>query len=86
MWAVLKREYLSIVRKKMFIFMTIFFPVLMAGVFFIPVLVMARTLTGKSVAVIDGTGRLRDAFQKGPAPGARGRRRNADLSQVLGIH
>ena len=85
MWAVLKREYLSIVRKKMFIFMTIFFPVLMAGVFFIPVLVMARTLTGKSVAVIDGTGQLRDAFQKGPA-GARGRRRNADLSQVLGIH
>jgi len=65
MLAVFKREYLSSVRKKMFIFMTLFFPVLMAGIFFIPMMVMAKTLGGKSIAVIDGTGQLHDAFAKG---------------------
>jgi len=64
MFAVFKREYLSSVRKKMFIFMTLFFPLLMAMLFSIPMLVMARSLGGKSVAVIDGSGQLRDAFAK----------------------
>ena len=64
MFAVFKREYLSSVRKKMFIFMTLFFPVLMAALFFIPMMVMARTLGGKNVAVIDGTGQLRATFAK----------------------
>src|ERR1051326_6563966 len=64
MIAVFKREYLSSVRKKMFIFMTLFFPVLMAAIFFIPMMVVARTLGGKAVAVVDGTGQLRDAFAK----------------------
>ncbi|HUJ12184.1 MAG TPA: ABC transporter permease [Thermoanaerobaculia bacterium] len=64
MLAVFKREYLSSVRKKMFIFMTLFFPVLMAGLFFIPMIVMARSLGGKSVAVIDGTGDVSEAFLK----------------------
>ena len=64
LFAVFKREYLSAVRKKMFIFMTLFFPVLMAALFFIPMMVMARSLSGKSVAVIDGTGQLRAIFGK----------------------
>ena len=36
MLAVIKREYLQAVRKKMFIFMTLFFPVLMAALFIVP--------------------------------------------------
>src|SRR6267378_7662036 len=64
LFAVLKREYLQAVRKKMFIFMTLFFPVLMTGVMALPMLMMANSLTGKKVAVIDGTGQLRDAFAK----------------------
>ncbi len=66
MFAVLKREYLAAVRKKMFIFMTLFFPVLMAGVMILPGLMMAKSLGGKKVAVVDGTGQLRDAFTKAP--------------------
>jgi ABC-2 type transport system permease protein len=68
LFAVLKREYLQAVRKKMFIFMTLFFPVLMTGVMALPMLMMAKSLTGKKVAVIDGTGQLRDAFAKTPNP------------------
>src|SRR2546430_3181528 len=64
LFAVLKREYLQAVRKKMFIFMTLFFPVLMTGVMALPMMLMANSLTGKKVAVIDGTGQLRDAFTK----------------------
>jgi ABC-2 type transport system permease protein len=62
MLAVIKREYLQAVRKKMFIFMTIFFPVLMAALFIVPSLMVAKGLGGKKVAVIDGTGKLRDSF------------------------
>ena len=49
MWAVLKREYIVAVRKKMFIFMTLFFPVLMAGLIVLPGLMMARGLGEKKV-------------------------------------
>jgi ABC-2 type transport system permease protein len=62
MFAVIKREYLQAVRKKMFIFMTLFFPVLMAALFIIPGLMVAKGLGGKKVAVIDGTGALRSSF------------------------
>ncbi|PYQ49808.1 MAG: hypothetical protein DMF59_12540, partial [Acidobacteria bacterium] len=66
LFAVLKREYFQAVRKKMFIFMTLFFPLLMTGVMALPMMMMANSLTGKKVAVIDGTGQLRDAFIKDP--------------------
>ncbi|MEA2166038.1 MAG: type transport system permease protein [Thermoanaerobaculia bacterium] len=62
MFAVIKREYLQAVRKKMFIFMTIFFPVLMAALFIIPLRLMMSSMAGKKVAVIDGTGALRASF------------------------
>ena len=62
MFAVIKREYLQAVRRKMFIFMTIFFPVLMAALFTVPGFIMARGLGGKKVAVVDGTGALRSSF------------------------
>jgi ABC-type Na+ efflux pump permease subunit len=79
MFAVFKREYLSSVRKKMFIFMTLFFPVLMAALFFVPMMVMARTLGGRAIAVIDGTGQLHDAFAKSST------RRGRDLPSALNI-
>ena len=63
-FAVFKREYFAAVRKKMFIFMTLFFPLLLAGIFFIPMMVMSKTMAGKTVAVIDATGLLRNAFEK----------------------
>ncbi len=62
--AVFKREYLAAVRKKMFMIMTALFPVLMAGLFFIPTLMISRSLGDKRVAVVDGTGRLRDVLSK----------------------
>jgi len=70
MFAVIKREYLQAVRKKMFIFMTIFFPVLMAALFVLPGLMVARGMGGKKVAVVDGTGALRSSFTRHIEPEA----------------
>jgi len=85
--AVLKREYFATVRKKMFIFMTLFFPVLLAGLMFIPIMLMTRALGQKRIAVIDGTGRLSSVFSKPLTPelpnahdAVRGKR---DLPQTL---
>ncbi len=64
MLAVLKREYLAGVRKKMFIIMTIGFPIFMGAVFYVPVMMMSRGLGEKHVVVIDGTGSLRSGFEK----------------------
>ncbi len=64
MLAVLKREYLAGVRKKMFIVMTLVFPLFLGGVFVIPMMVMSRGLGEKKVAVIDATGSLHAAFAK----------------------
>jgi ABC-2 type transport system permease protein len=64
MLAVLKREYLAGVRKKMFIVMTLIFPLFLGGVFLIPMFVMGRGLGQKKVAVIDATGSLQAAFTK----------------------
>lgn len=64
MFAVLKREYLQAVRRKMFVIMTLLFPLLMAGMMILPSFMAARGISDKRVAVIDGTGRLEDAFQK----------------------
>ncbi|HUP45982.1 MAG TPA: ABC transporter permease [Thermoanaerobaculia bacterium] len=60
--AVLKREYLQAVRKKMFIIMTFLMPVLMAALLVLPSLIMARGMGEKKIAVVDGTGELREAF------------------------
>jgi ABC-2 type transport system permease protein len=62
LFAVFKREYLAAVRKKMFIIMTFLMPFLMIALFLLPTLMMARGMGEKKVAVLDGTGQLRDAF------------------------
>ncbi|HXG58762.1 MAG TPA: ABC transporter permease [Thermoanaerobaculia bacterium] len=80
--AVLKREYLQAVRKKSFIIMTFLFPVFMAAVMVLPSLLMAKGLSGKRVAVIDGTGALRDTFSK-PVELSSSRRR--DLPGTIDI-
>ncbi|HEV2721710.1 MAG TPA: ABC transporter permease [Thermoanaerobaculia bacterium] len=89
MLAVLKREYLAAVRKKMFIVMTILFPVLMSGAMILPGLIVARGLGEKHVAVLDGTSKLRSAFTRTIAPeridpkqALRGRNRN-ELPQTI---
>lgn len=64
MIAVLKREYLQAVRKKMFIIMTFAFPFLMGGMIALPGLMVSRGLGTKRIAVLDGTGSLRDAFNR----------------------
>ena len=66
--AVLRREYLMAVRKKMFIIMTFLLPFLMAGIVILPAVMVSQGLGQKRVAVIDGTGILRDAFAKPNAP------------------
>ena len=68
MFAVLKREYLQTVRKKSFIIMTLIFPFLMAAMMILPGLLMAKGMGVKRVAVIDGTGKLREAFARPNAP------------------
>ncbi|HPC84057.1 MAG TPA: ABC transporter permease [Thermoanaerobaculaceae bacterium] len=63
--AVLKREYLEVVRKKSFIIMTILGPFLMAALMFLPMLLVTRGLEEKHVVVVDGTGRLAAVFSGG---------------------
>ncbi|HEX8154708.1 MAG TPA: ABC transporter permease [Thermoanaerobaculia bacterium] len=60
--AVFKREYLQIVRKKMFIVMTFLLPALMAGALVLPSLLASRGMGEKKVTVVDGTGLLAEAF------------------------
>jgi ABC-2 type transport system permease protein len=62
--AVFKREYLEVVRKKSFIIMTLLLPFLMAGVMIIPTMLAVKGMEGQRVAVVDGTGRLGEAFTK----------------------
>ena len=64
--AVLKREYVEVVRKKSFIIMTLIFPFLMGALMFIPMLLAVKGIQGKRVVVVDGTGKLQDAFSAHP--------------------
>lgn len=61
-WAVLKREYLEVVRKKSFIIMTLIGPFLMAALMMLPMLLVTRGLEEKHVLVVDGTGQLGAVF------------------------
>ena len=81
--AVLKREYLAAVRKKMFIIMTFLMPFLMIALFILPSLMMARGMGEKKVVVLDGTGQLRAAFAGTDQITAGGTK--ADLPQKLQV-
>jgi len=60
--AVFKREYIQLVRTKMFIIMTLLFPLLMAGLMLLPGLMVTQGLGEKKIVVLDATGRLHDAY------------------------
>ena len=62
LFAVMKREYLQAVRRKMFIIMTLLMPFLMGAITVLPGLMMTRGMGKKRIAVLDGTGKVRDAF------------------------
>jgi len=64
MFAVFKREYLQAVRKKMFIVMTLLLPLGMAALITLPALLAGRGLSGKKIAVVDGTGALRAEIER----------------------
>lgn len=81
MFAVMKREYLQAVRKKMFIIMTLLLPFLMAGVTILPGLILAKGMGSKRIAVLDGTGRLEAAFSKPNAPEEGEEQKKSDPSQ-----
>ncbi|MDR1739777.1 MAG: ABC transporter permease [Bacteroidales bacterium] len=59
---VLKREYLTRVKKKSFIIMTILMPLLMVALMFAPALIMNVGKEAKKFAVIDQTGLYGEAF------------------------
>lgn len=61
--AVLKREYLQSVRRRMFIIMTILFPGLMGAAFILPSMAMVKGLGKKQIVIVDGTGRLKETFE-----------------------
>ena len=84
--AVFKREYLSAVRKKMFIVMTFLLPLLMGGFMYVIIGVASRGLGVKKVAVIDGTGALHDTFNSSVAladPGPQVAKRALPQSSLL---
>jgi ABC-2 type transport system permease protein len=62
LFAIFKREYLQTVRKKSFVILTVLMPFLLGGLMVIPGLLVAKSFSEKRVAVLDGTGRLREAF------------------------
>jgi len=62
LFAIFKREYLQTVRKKSFVILTVLFPFLMAGIMVVPGLLVARSIGEKKIAILDGTGQLREAF------------------------
>ncbi len=60
---VIQREYLSRVKKKSFIVMTILGPVLMAALFIVPVFLSQMTEGVKKVEILDETGWFLNKFE-----------------------
>jgi ABC-2 type transport system permease protein len=85
LFAVFKREYLQAVRKKMFIIMTFLLPLLMAGLFFLPGLLMMKGMGEKKVAVLDGTGQLRGTFEHQDETPAPAKRRAREVMSAIRI-
>src|SRR5262249_21622182 len=61
---VFKREYLQTVRKKSFVVMTILFPFLLGALLIVPAFLATRSFSAKRIAVLDGTGKLKQAFDR----------------------
>ncbi len=61
---IIRREFLSRVRKKSFMVMTILGPILMAAIIIVPVIVAQLSDSEYSVAIVDDTGLFGDAFEQ----------------------
>jgi ABC-2 type transport system permease protein len=62
-WLIIQREYLTRVKKRSFIVMTILGPLLMAGIVIVPVWLATNSNEMKKVAVIDQTGIFFEKFK-----------------------
>ena len=60
---IIKREYLTRVKKKSFVIMTILGPILMASVFIIPVYIAQLKGEIKKIGIIDETSLFYDKFE-----------------------
>ena len=62
-WLIIQREYLSRVKKKSFIIMTILGPILMATVIIAPVMIAKWSDETKTVGIVDESGFFKEAFK-----------------------
>lgn len=62
-WLIIQREYLSRVRKKSFIIMTILGPIIMAAIMIVPAILATIGDETKKVGVVDESGFFVDAFK-----------------------
>lgn len=62
-WIIIQREYLSRVKKKSFVIMTILGPVLMAALFIVPVYLANVSDQKKTIGILDETGIFYSKFQ-----------------------
>jgi len=62
-WLIIKREYLTRVKKKSFIIMTILGPLLMAAVIIAPVIIASWSDETKTVGIVDESGFFSEAFK-----------------------
>ncbi len=60
---IIKREYLTRVKKKSFIIMTILGPIMMAAMFIVPVYVAQLEGDAKNIGVIDQSGLFKNKFK-----------------------
>jgi ABC-2 type transport system permease protein len=82
LFAVIKKEYKVIVKKKSFIIMTVLTPVLMAGMMFVPVMLMKMGRTEKKIAVADYAGGYTQALSAKPAAKPEQKKDGIDLDAI----
>ena len=62
-WLIIKREYLTRVRKKTFILTTILTPLLFAGIFAVVIFITIKNVSNEKVAVVDSGGYLKSSLE-----------------------
>jgi len=82
LYAVIKKEYKVIVKKKSFIIMTVLTPVLMAGMMFVPVMLMKMGRTDKKIAVADYAGDYYQALSAKPQDKKAGKKGGFDMDAM----
>jgi ABC-2 type transport system permease protein len=66
-WLIIKREYLTRVRKKTFLLTTILTPLLFAGIFGVVIYMTVKSITHEKIAVVDPQGYLKSSLESGKA-------------------